>query len=268
MSSTILMRWWSVAALPGQLVLLGADNGEWTVDVTDADGLPLTYKVDIHSIVNFSDPTKPGKAPAALNNPLGANAEVSATAALDPGAGPVDAANLTTTTKVAAVEAPGIVKTEATTDPIASSPGPAGTMTAPTSRPSNTAVAAVTVASGMTPTFLGSAPPASPGAAAHISPVKLAEYIAPPSTAPPALAGSNSGLLIPSQAASSLPTAPQRFKANPQAIPSSPSEAGPSRSNFLPDDVVIVMSGASRVFDFPGGFDASHWPILRLPTFR
>jgi hypothetical protein len=74
---------------PGQLVLLGADNGEWTVDVTDADGLPLTYKVDIHSIVNFSDPTKPGKAPAALNNPLGANAEVSATAALDPGAGPL-----------------------------------------------------------------------------------------------------------------------------------------------------------------------------------
>ena len=57
--------------------------------------------------------------------------------------------------------------------------------------------------------------------------------------------------MIPSQAASTPPhPVTQSFKANPLAIPYSPSEAGPSGSNFLPNDVVILMSGASRIFDF------------------
>jgi Flp pilus assembly secretin CpaC len=58
--------------------------------------------------------------------------------------------------------------------------------------------------------------------------------------------------MIPSQAAE-MPPSPtvKLFKSDPLAAPNSPSEQGPSGSNFLPDDDVILMSGSSRIFDFP-----------------
>jgi len=265
--------------VPGQLVLVGADNGEWTLDVTDADGAPLTYKVDVHSITNFANPTEPGKAPAALNNPMSASGKAPAVAALDPGAGPVDSATTSAATKVAAAAPasagapapatatadanPGVASTSGATAAAASSaskPTELADATSPaTTRPAAPApvsAAPVTAAAAPSapvtpPAFLATAPAVSTApAASSESPIKLAEYVAPSSSS--AVGGTAGGPMIPSQAASSLaPPPPQKFKANPLAVPYSPSEAGPSGSNFLPNDVVIVMSGASRIFDFP-----------------
>lgn len=271
---------------PGQLVLLGADNGEWALDVTDADGAALTYKVDVHSINNFTDPTKPGKAPATLDNPLGANPDKSsATTALDAGSGPVDAsakagavAGTTsastatapaTTTDVSATKANAPAGT--TTASAASTVGAASkpTTLAAASSPASAgiaggasaavAMAAATAAPVTAPTFV--APSTAPASGA---PVKVAEYVAPASpmtasssssalssSAPSAPAAATAVPLVPSQAASAPPAAPQNFKANPLAVPYSPSESGPGGSNYMPNDVVMVMSGSSRVFDFP-----------------
>jgi Flp pilus assembly secretin CpaC len=262
---------------PGQLVLVGADNGEWTLDVTDADGAPLTYKVDVHSITNFADPTKPGKAPAALDNPMSASDKTPAAAALDPGAGPVDSAATSATIKAAAAApawagapAPatanadaGVASTSGATAAAASSASKPTELAdatspatiraadpAPISAASATAAAPSAPAPLTAPAFLATAPAVSTApAASTASPIKLAEYIAPSSGS--ALGGTAGGPMIPSQAASSLAPLPQKFKANPLAAPYSPSEAGPSGANFLPNDVVIVMSGSSRVFDFP-----------------
>ena len=262
--------------VPGQLVLVGADSGEWTLNVTDADGTPLTYKVDVHSIENFANPTEPGKAPAALNNPLSASGKAPAVAALDPGAGPVDSAAASATTKVAAA-APVSASAPASSAANAGEAGTSGATAAaassaskpteladatppaairpaapaPVSAAPATTAAAAPSAPVTTPTFLGTAP-AAPAADSSASPIKLAEYNPPSSSSSTALGGTAGGPMIPSQAASSLaPPPPQKFKANPLAVPYSPSEAGPSGSNFLPNDVVIVMSGASRIFDFP-----------------
>jgi Flp pilus assembly secretin CpaC len=102
------------------------------------------------------------------------------------------------------------------------------------------------------PALFAPAPaPATPPSAA---PVKLAEYMAPsPATNRPTAATASSaaqGPIIPSQ---SIPTVrpAEKYRTDPLASPYSPSEGGPSGSNFLPNDVVIVMTGSSRVFDFP-----------------
>jgi Flp pilus assembly secretin CpaC len=123
-------------------------------------------------------------------------------------------------------------------------------------------VAAATAAPVTAPTFV--APSTEPASSA---PVRVAEYVAPSSStassstasssnassssAPAAPAPAAAVPLVPSQAATAPPQAPQKFRANPLAIPYSPSEAGPSGSNYMPNDVVMVMSGSSRVFDFP-----------------
>lgn len=246
---------------PGQLVLMGTDNGEWTVDVTDANGAALTYKVDVHTIIDFTDPTKPGKAPATLDNPMSATSKPLATAALDPGSGPVEGSAAATTAKLAtavpaSAGAPATANAARTSKPTELA---AATTTASAARVAASAPAAP-AAPVTTPAFLAVAPspaiaPAAPIAAApsNASPIKLAEYIAPSSNSPTTPGGGTAGgPMIPSQAASSLtPPPPQRFKADPLAIPYSPSAAGPSGSDFLPNDVVIVMSGSSRIFDFP-----------------
>lgn len=46
-----------------------------------------------------------------------------------------------------------------------------------------------------------------------------------------------------------LPT--EKFRSDPTTAGVSPSEGGASGTNFLPDSSVLLMSGASRVYDFP-----------------
>ena len=251
---------------PGQLVLLGADNGEWTIDVTNADGAPLTYKVDIHSIINFANPTKPGKAPATLGNPMSASGKAPAVAALDPGAGPVDSATTSAATKVAAAApasagAPAPATATAALIRVSRAPGEplppqlrarqsTGWLTRPRPRPPSggpcTRQRGPVTAAGH-PRRDAAAFLAAPGSARvrggeqRLTDQACGIRYAPSSARAGRTAG---GPMIPSQAGPSLaPSAVQSFKANPLAVPYSPSEAGPSGSNFLPNDFVIVMSG-------------------------
>src|SRR5260370_18856375 len=78
---------------PGELVLVGGAAGQWALDVKDAAGDPITYKVNIKAIANPTDQLAPGKAPAAMtdNGPESKAAAPTTTAALDAGSGPVDA---------------------------------------------------------------------------------------------------------------------------------------------------------------------------------
>jgi pilus assembly protein CpaC len=50
--------------VPGQLVILGAEEGKWNISVKLKDGQPVTYAVTVHSIKDWSSSTKSGLAPA------------------------------------------------------------------------------------------------------------------------------------------------------------------------------------------------------------
>ncbi len=52
----------------GKLVLVGAETGRWMVDVTRADGTPVSYDVSVKAIATWEEPLKPGTAPPAMND--------------------------------------------------------------------------------------------------------------------------------------------------------------------------------------------------------
>ena len=53
---------------PGQLVLLGAENGQWEVTVTRDDGAQIAYLVDVAAIADSTTPLDPGSGPVALSD--------------------------------------------------------------------------------------------------------------------------------------------------------------------------------------------------------
>ncbi len=54
---------------PGQLVLLGAERGEWEVTVTRDDGAQVAYRVDVSAIADSATPLDPGTGPIAASDP-------------------------------------------------------------------------------------------------------------------------------------------------------------------------------------------------------
>src|SRR5271167_3787700 len=50
---------------PGQLVLLGAERGEWEVTVTRDDGALVAYRVDVDAIADSATPLDAGTGPVA-----------------------------------------------------------------------------------------------------------------------------------------------------------------------------------------------------------
>ncbi len=130
---------------PGQLVLLGAEKGEWKISVTKANGQKVTYDVTVHAIGNIANPLKP------------ASPETSASAApMDHGTGPV-----AKTSAPAASAAPAADSVLASADPPAKAnwTGPGNGNSAPSAAP---AAASPTTGGVM----------ASQVAAAHVKPVK------------------------------------------------------------------------------------------------
>ena len=57
---------------PGQVALLGAEAGQWSVKVTRRDGTRITYDVLVKSIAVPGQPLEPGKSPPAIGNPMAA----------------------------------------------------------------------------------------------------------------------------------------------------------------------------------------------------
>ncbi len=56
--------------VPGRLVLVGAETGHWAINVTRADGTPVSYNVIVQAIANWNEPLTPGTAPPAISEPL------------------------------------------------------------------------------------------------------------------------------------------------------------------------------------------------------
>src|SRR5579885_94604 len=71
---------------PGEMVLLGAEAGEWQITTTNNDGGAVTYDVEVHAVANpFTHPLKPAPAPPVMSDAglTGANAKAAPSTPLD-----------------------------------------------------------------------------------------------------------------------------------------------------------------------------------------
>src|SRR5260370_32393606 len=97
---------------PGKVVLLGAAEGNWDIDVTLASGEKVTYAVDVKPVAGAKQPPA-----SATNSPARASAApAAAPKAADAGSGPFD---------VAAATFGGGAATAASTAPASAAPAPA-----------------------------------------------------------------------------------------------------------------------------------------------
>jgi Flp pilus assembly secretin CpaC len=75
---------------PGKLVLLGAEEGRWAINLKLADGRAVTYNVTVRALRDTANPLKPGVAPATIDDTSPATPEAHSVAALpvtaEPGA--------------------------------------------------------------------------------------------------------------------------------------------------------------------------------------
>jgi pilus assembly protein CpaC len=198
---------------PGKVVLLGAEAGEWNVTIKTAAGEKINYDVTVKSIADSKDIDHPGTAPDAIagsGKTTGSAAPV--VAKMDAGSGPVDSAISSTSASSASSPAAGSITTKSSSDSVtvAASSAPAAVV------PSSESV--------------GAAPSEFPNSAA---PVSLAPTI-PSQTASAALSG-------------------QRFRTNPSITLNGGelnSGAISGGRHYLPDDVVQMQTGSSRIIDF------------------
>ena len=200
---------------PGEMVLVGAEAGEWQIATTANGGDPVTYDVEVHAVANPANhPLKPAPAPAVAG---GADLTGSSAKAL-PSSTPLDA--------------PGPLDKPAAPFRVASA-APVGGAAA--SVPVSTAASAPAVSSSTsasvpsTPTTLAAANVSIPGSSGAPSGVMASQA--------PALLGP-----------------PEKFKTDPIAPAPVPAEApnGVQRRSYLPDFGVELMADTSEVFDFPG----------------
>jgi pilus assembly protein CpaC len=200
---------------PGKVTLLGAEAGEWTVQVKTADGSSIKYDVTIKSIANV-DINHPGTAPGAITG-TGATTGTAApvVAKMDSGTGPVGSSSSTTS---------------------ASSPGAiTGTTTSETVAVNSSSAAAQSAAP--------LAPATPPAPVSHSSfdfgPSAAASY----APAPPG----------PSSQTASAALSNERFRVDPSVSLSGGelhSGAVSGGRHYLPEDGVQLQTGSSRIIDF------------------
>lgn len=204
---------------PGKVVLLGAEAGEWTVSIKTAAGEQINYDVTVKSIADSKDIDHPGTAPDAIagsGKTTGSAAPI--VAKMDAGSGPVDSAKTASST---------------------SSSSASSSESAP-------AAGSITTKSSSDPVMV-----ASSGASAPIVPASESVSAAPsefPNSAP---AASNAPT-IPSQTASAALSG-QRFRTDPSVTLNGgelSSGAISGGRHYLPDDVVQMQTGSSRIIDF------------------
>jgi len=201
---------------PGKVVLLGAEAGEWTVSIKTAKGEQINYDVTVKSIADSKDIDHPGTAPDAIagsGKSTGSAAPV--VAKMDEGSGPVSsAASSASAASAPAASAPaaGSITTHSSSDP-------------------------VTVEASRAPA------PIVPSSESVTAPAS--EF--PNSAAPVSIAPA-----IPSQTASAALSG-QRFRIDPSVTLNGgelSSGAISGGRHYLPDDVVQMQTGSSRIIDF------------------
>jgi pilus assembly protein CpaC len=247
---------------PGKVVLLGAAEGNWDIDVTLASGEKVIYAVDVKPVASPKQPPASATNPPASNAPSPASASAAPAGVLkaaDAGSGPFDVAATTSGGAAATASAPSASAAPAPATVSASSApvAPAVALPAPAAEPVKVASAdpAGPVAADVSAPAPAAAPPAvaPPMVVAEASAPAYSSAAAVTSTAPVVAPSSPNGDngMVPSQAASAGVMAPtQRFNTDPMAvIPSGPPPLG--EKHFMPGDGVDLMSGTSEVLDYP-----------------
>lgn len=222
---------------PGELVLVGTSAGKWKIDVQTAAGEKVAYKVQVNATTSpVSHPLEPSKAPSSLGSPNfgSASDKPSATAALDAGSGPVAAGAMPSASDATAAAAAPAAGAAAMTAAAVSATAPAAS-SASASGPSVLSPVGAASASG-SPTTLADA---------------SGSATLPPAPVRPEVTSSGdtmgSGTLMPSQSAAQMPL--QKYKSDPPAVTSS--EAVIGGTHYLPEDIVELSAGSSKIFDFP-----------------
>jgi pilus assembly protein CpaC len=198
---------------PGKVVLLGAEAGEWTVSIKTTAGEKINYDVTVKSIADSKDIDHPGTAPDAIagsGKSTGTAAPV--VAKMDAGSGPVDSAASSASAPAASAPAISSITTKSSAD-------------------------TVTVAASSAPA------PIVPSSESVTAPTS--EF--PNSAAPVSIAPA-----IPSQTASAALSG-QRFRIDPSITLNGGelhSDAISGGRHYLPDDVVQMQTGSSRIIDF------------------
>jgi pilus assembly protein CpaC len=198
---------------PGKVVLLGAEAGHWEVRVKLANGTTADYDVQVKALADAYDINHPASSPPAIGD-SGKKAAIAApvVAKMDSGTGPVDSA------------APAAAPAKADTD---------------TGKAADSSAAPV-----------ASAPAPAPAAADPGAPT------------PPAPIAQDSAVPTISSQTASAGAPPLRHMAAPDGAYTVnptiadtggeyPSDAVSGGTHYLPADAVVLMTGSSRIIDFP-----------------
>jgi Flp pilus assembly secretin CpaC len=209
---------------PGKVILLGAEAGEWTVAVKSTDGSTVKYDVTVKSVADINDINHPGTSPG----PITGSGKTTGTAApvvakLDAGAGPVDSSSSTSSSSSSSAGATTV--TTGTETVAAASSG----AVAPAPEPATSAPTAATP------------PPAVSHSSFDFSPsVPAASYAGTP---PPA----------PSSQTASASLSSERYRVDPSVSLTGGelrSGAVTGGRHYLPEDVVRLETGSSKIIDF------------------
>ncbi len=240
----------------GQLVLVGTQAGEWAIDAELASGEQVTYKVVVHGVANPKSPLIPGTTPPPMGEPSFSGRSTSG-APLDAGSGPVEASK-SKPAEVASASPAGSGGAGAATSGASAVPPATGATAkaADSPAPSSKAADPVTVAEAAPGAAAsasgGSASPAPvPSAGTGTSTPASPPAAASVAAAPVPSAGDPNGAssVMTSQGASEIPV--QKFSSDPMAnLSTPPPGAVGGAKHYLPDDVVMVVSGQSKIFDF------------------
>jgi pilus assembly protein CpaC len=207
---------------PGKVVLLGAEAGEWTVQVKTADGSNVKYDVTVKAISNINNINHPGTAPGAITG-TGATTGSAApvVAKMDAGTGPVGSSS----SSVVSTSSPGAITGTTTTETVA--------MNSSSSTASSSTTSSASAPSGVTP------PAPVSHSAFDFGPTAAASYAPPPPG--------------PSSQTASAALSNERFRVDPSVTLSGGelhSGAVSGGRHYLPEDSVQLQTGSSRIIDF------------------
>jgi len=196
---------------PGKVVLLGAEAGEWQISIKNAAGDKVNYDVSVKSVANVNDINHPGTSPAAI---AGSGA-------------------------AAGTAAPVVARMDAGAGPVSSSS-------------SASAASSTTSSSGSAAPITVAAAAPRPAEGGNDKTFDFSPSAPAVTSAPPVPVATAPGV---SSQTANVAISSERFRTDPSiALSGGELHAEGSVSggkHYLPDDVVQLQTGASRIIDFP-----------------
>jgi len=215
---------------PGKITLLGAESGEWKVTVKMSDGSKAIYDITVKSVANPYAVSSPTTYSGVVNGTKPGGIVAPPVAKLDKGTGPMASAS----SSVGGARMVTIPESsEGASAPVQPASLPAPPVGGPASTPRAVAV----------PPALASTRPS----ASSVLPM------APPPPAPQPVVPSSGASAIAPPPATIAAGPPLKYMANPAIAVTGGTYASPAVNggkHYLPDDVIVIQSGNSRIIDF------------------